>query len=220
MARAYPSWLSGVAVASLVMVSSLVGVATADDHEKGDSQGEAGVFSIDPVHSSVSFKVRHLVSNVPGNFRKFSGTIAVDPENLAGTKIIAEIDAASIDTANDDRDGHLKSADFFDVEKFPTISFESTKVKVIDKSHIEVTGNLTLHGVTKPVIFEAELLGVAPGMKGGQVMGAEATGTLDRKDFGIVWNRTLDTGGVVLGDDVQMTFQIEANLPEQKAPAK
>ena len=213
MARGTLSWLSGATVASLVLVFSLAGVATADHHEKGSAGGD--VFTIDPVHSSVSYKVRHLVSKVTGNFRKFSGTITVDPENLAATKISAEIDAASIDTGNDDRDGHLRSADFFDVEKFPTLSFESTKIKVIDKSHIEVTGNLTMHGVTKPVIFEAELLGIAPGMRGGQVMGAEATGALDRKEFGIVWNRTLDTGGVVLGDEVQMIFEIEANLAEE-----
>ena len=155
MARGYLSWLSGTALASLALVFFLAGVATADHHEEGGSQVEAAVFSIDPVHSSVSFKVRHLVSKVMGNFRKFSGTITVDPDNLVGTKITAEIDAASIDTANEDRDGHLKSADFFDVEKFPTISFESTKIEVIDESHIEVTGNLTLHDVTKPVTFEA-----------------------------------------------------------------
>jgi polyisoprenoid-binding protein YceI len=208
-----------VAVLGLALGLSLSGPAVADHHESGESDGDAGVFQIDPVHSSVGFKVRHFVSNVGGNFRKFSGTISVNPDDLAATKVEAEIDAGSIDTDNDDRDAHLKSDDFFDVENHPSITFKSTGVKVVDKTHLQITGDLTMRGVTKPVTLDAELLGIAPGMRGATLLGAEAVGTVNRKDFGISWNRTMDAGGVVLGEDVEMILLIEAKIPPKKAAA-
>jgi polyisoprenoid-binding protein YceI len=121
-----------------------------------------------------------------------------------------EIDAASIDTRNERRDNHLRSADFFEVEKFPTLVFESTKVVKKGENELAVDGNLTMHGVTKPVTLAVTFLGA-----NAKTAGFEATTVVNRKDFGIVWNRTLDAGGMLLGDDVEITITIEANVPEK-----
>lgn len=172
----------------------------------------AGVetYTIDAAHSMVGFKIRHFVSKVPGRFDVYSGTISVDRENLAATKIEVEIDAASIDTDNEKRDEHLRSPDFFDVEKFPKITYKSTKVTAVGTDKAIVDGNLTMRGVTKPVKLEVEILGYGPDAWGGFRAGYEATTTIDRKEFGIVWNQLLDTGGAVLGDSVEITLNIEA----------
>ncbi len=170
-------------------------------------------YEIDAVHSSVTFKIRHLVSRVPGRFNDFEGTITVDRENLATAKATVTIDVASIDTGNEKRDGHLKSPDFFDVEKHPKMTFEITKVETKSADKALVHGNLTIKGITKPVTLETDILGFGPGM-GGFSSGFEATGTINRKDFGIVWNRVLDAGGAVLGDDVEITINVEAHRQE------
>ncbi len=167
-------------------------------------------YTIDQSHSMVGFKIRHFVSKVPGRFGDYSGTITVDRENLAATKIDVEINAASIDTDNDQRDEHLRSSDFFDVEKFPKITFKSAKVTPNGKDKATVEGTLTMRGVSKPVTMEVDILGYAPDAWGGFRAGYEATTTIDRKEFGIVWNTVLDSGGVVLGDDVEITLNIEA----------
>ena len=177
---------------------------------------------IDPNHSSVEFSIRHLFSKVPGKFTKFSGTIVYDAANVASSSVKAEIDAASISTANEKRDGHLKSEDFFDVAKYPTIVFESTSSAGAGENKLKVAGNLTMHGVTKPVTLDVTFLGAGPGMGGRQVSGFEAVGKVNRKDFNIVWNRNLDQGGTLLGDDVDIRLNIEAGTPapaEKKAEA-
>ncbi len=166
-------------------------------------------YTIDPVHSVVAFKVRHLVAKVPGRFNVVEGTIDVDRENLATAKVSVTIDVASVDTANERRDGHLKSPDFFDAANQPKMTFESTKVELKGEGKALVHGNLTIRGVTKPVVLDTEVLGFGPGM-GGMRAGFEATTTINRKDFGVVWNRVLDTGGAVLGDDVEITINVEA----------
>lgn len=172
---------------------------------------QAKTWKVDPVHSSVSFKVRHLFSKVPGQFNDFSGTIHFDPKKPEAASVEAEVQAASIDTDNEKRDGHLKSADFFEVETYPTITFKSTEVKPGDDG-IEVTGDFTMHGVTKPVTFEVEFLGAGPHpmMDGAMVAGFSATTTINRKDFGISWNKVLDAGGAMLGEDVEIQIDIEA----------
>jgi polyisoprenoid-binding protein YceI len=173
------------------------------------------VYDIDAVHSQVAFKIRHLVSKVVGRFNAYEGAIEVDRENIANTKINVTIDVASIDTANDRRDGHLKSPDFFDVENNPKMTFTSTKVVPKGESQAEVHGDLTMRGVTKPVVLQAQILGFGDGMGG-----FEATGTINRKDFGIVWNRALDSGGVVLGDEVEISLNVEARRAKPEETPK
>lgn len=177
----------------------------------------AETYEIDASHSQVGFRIRHLVGKVPGRFTKFSGTVEYTSDKPKSWKVEATIDPASINTDNEKRDGHLKSADFFDVEKFPTMTFKSTKVTNIKDDTAKLHGDLTMHGVTKPVVLDLEVSGTTKDPWGNIRAGFSATGTINRKDFGIVWNKALDTGGVMLGDDVAITLDIEAVL---KAPAK
>ena len=173
------------------------------------------VYKIDPVHSQVNFSIRHLVSRVQGRFRTVGGEITLDKDNLAASKVTAEIDATSIDTGNEKRDGHLKSDDFFKTEKNPKITFASTAVTAPSKDKLSVVGNLTMAGVTKPVTLDVNVNGFMPGLAG-----FEAKTKVNRKDFGINWNRTLDAGGVLLGDDVDITITVEAKVPPKDTPAK
>jgi polyisoprenoid-binding protein YceI len=177
-------------------------------------------FEVDPVHSEVGFTVRHIVAKVPGRFSSFKGSVSMDPAAIESTlKIQGQVDAASVDTGVEDRDKHLRSADFFDVEKHPQITFTSKKAaKKGDK--YAVTGDLAMHGVTKEVTLDAEVLGVTtnPFSKMPSA-GMELTGTINRKDFGINWNKALDTGGFILGDDVSIVIRLEANVPAAE-PAK
>jgi len=166
------------------------------------------VYTIDPNHSNVAFKVRHLVSKVGGEFTDFEGTITADFSNLDVSGVQFSIQAASIDTRNEDRDGHLRSADFFDVEKFPEITFASTKVTKINNDSFAVAGTLTMHGVSKPIMLTVDYLGEMSAM-GGTRAGYELSTTLDRKDFGVSWNRALDSGGLILGDDVEVNVNLE-----------
>jgi polyisoprenoid-binding protein YceI len=167
-------------------------------------------WKIDPSHSSIGFSVRHIFSKVPGNFDTFSGTILFDPDKPAGGSVQVEIDPKSINTKVERRDNDLRSPNFFDTEKYPTITFISTGVKDLGSGKLEVAGNLTMHGVTKPVTLATTALGSGPAMNGQVRAGFEATVTLDRKEFGIVWNRQLDQGGMLLGDDVAIQLNIEA----------
>jgi polyisoprenoid-binding protein YceI len=180
---------------------------------------EAAVYQVDPVHSTVGFTIRHFVSNVSGNFRDFDGMVHYDKAQLAAAKVELTVRAASIDTANGDRDNHLRSPDFFEVEKFPALSFTSTSVKPLDADTLEVTGDLTIHGVTQRVTMPIEVLGTLR-TPNGEKAGFETGFTLDRKDYGIVWNRALDAGGTVLGDDVKVYIAIEANRQQPAAAGK
>ena len=175
---------------------------------------QAATWTIDPAHSSVGFSIRHIFSKVPGYFDKFTGTIDYDPANPTAASVKVDIDPASIDTKTQRRDDHLRSADFFDVAQFPAMSFVSTKVTKGEGNALTVEGNLTMHGVTKPVTLAATFLGAGPAQPG-QKIGFEATTKIDRKDFGIIWNRTIDNG-TLLGDDVAITIGIEAQIPEAK----
>lgn len=177
----------------------------------------AGEWEIDPAHSSATFSIRHMmVSNVRGQFNKISGTVNLDEKNISRSTAEATIDASTIDTNEAKRDAHLKSADFFDVEKYPTITFKSTKVAKAGKNKLKVTGDLTMHGVTKPVVLDVE--GPFPPMKdpyGNIKSGLSATTTIKRKDFGLNWNAALEAGGVVVGDEVKITLDLE--LGQKKA---
>jgi len=168
-------------------------------------------YAIDPAHTTVDFRVRHLmVSNVRGEFSGVSGTVVHDPTNPANSKIEAIIDATTIATRDPQRDAHLKSADFLDVEKFPKITFVSTKITPASDGEWKAAGNLTVHGVTKEVTLKVE--GPTPESKdpwGNVKIGASATTKINRKDFGLVWNVGLETGGVLVGDEVAIHLELE-----------
>lgn len=170
----------------------------------------AGTWAIDATHSTVGFTVRHLVvSKVRGRFQNFSGTVTVAADGTPS--VDAEIDVTSITTDNEQRDGHLKTADFFEVEKFPTATFKSTSVKA-DGGDFVVTGDFTLHGVTKSIDLKLEFNGVNAGMGNGPVAGFEASTTINRKDFGISIDMPLEGGGAVVGDKIALNLDIEAGL--------
>jgi polyisoprenoid-binding protein YceI len=172
------------------------------------TQIKAGTWAIDPVHSSIAFSVRHLlVSKVRGHFNTFSGAVVVGEDGTPS--VTAEIAIDSVDTRNEQRDAHLKAADFFDVEHYPTASFVSTAVRENGDSYL-LDGDFTLKGITKPVTLDLEFNGTNPGMGHGEVAGFTASVVLNRKDFGIDIDMPLETGGAVVGDKVTITLAIEA----------
>ena len=190
----------------------------------------ATTWEIDPAHSSVTFSVKHMmVSTVRGEFGKLSGTVTTDGKDLTKATVEAAIDVTSINTRDAKRDGHLKSADFFDAEKYPSATFKSKKVAKAGKG-LKITGDLTLHGVTKEVVLE--VTGPSAETKtpfGTTIMSASATTTIKRKDFGVSWNKALDGGGLLVGEEVPLAIDLEltkkeapadkpADKPEEKAP--
>ena len=168
-------------------------------------------WKIDPVHTVAEFKVKHLmISNVKGQFTGVSGSLTLDDTDLTLSRVEATIDASSINTREPQRDTHLKSPDFFDVEKFPTLSFKSTHVARKGDGELAVAGDLSIHGVTRNVTFEVE--GPTPQQKdpwGNLRVGLSATTKISRKDFGLIWNAALETGGIVIGDEVTITLDVE-----------
>ncbi len=168
-------------------------------------------WKIDPAHSAAEFKVKHMmISNVKGKFGNISGLLTLDEGDPAQSSVEATIPIASVNTGDDQRDAHLKSGDFFDAEKFPEMSFKSTQVKSTEPGEMAVTGDLTLHGVTKPVTFAVE--GPSEPAKdpwGNMRVGLSATAKISRKDFGLTWNAALETGGVLVGDDVAITLDVQ-----------
>lgn len=176
-------------------------------------------YKIDPRHSSAQFAVTHLmISSVRGEFHSVNGTVVFDNANISNSSVNVTIDATTVDTREPDRDKHLKSADFFDVSSFPTITFVSTKVEAVDPGKLKVTGNLTIRGVSKQVILDVSAPKAAIKDPWGLERAAVAASTkLNRQDFGVAWNKTLDSGGVVVGDDVSVTLDVEMFVPP---PAK
>ena len=170
----------------------------------------AAEYELDSAHSRVGFSVRHMmVSNVRGEFQKFKGTVMVDDKDLSKSKVDITIDPSSINTNQEKRDGHLKSPDFFDVTKFPAITFVSTKVETGKGDALKVTGNLNMHGVTKSVTLDATYTTPRKDIMGMMRGGFTATTTVNRKDFGLVWNKSMDGGGVVVADDVKLDLEGE-----------
>jgi polyisoprenoid-binding protein YceI len=176
----------------------------------------AETYVVDKSHSEIGFRVRHLVSKVPGRFVDFEGTIEADKAKPAQSSVQLVIQAKSIDTSNAQRDEHLRSADFFDIARYPTIVFESRSVRQVAEKSYEIAGTLTMHGVSRPVTLPVELLGVARDPWGNERAGFATSTLLNRKDYGIIWNKTLDAGGLLLGDEVEITINLEA---VKKAPA-
>ena len=172
----------------------------------------AATWQIDPAHTNVSFSVRHMmISNVRGEFTKVSGTVEGDEKTPTQAVITATIDAASIDTREAKRDGHLKSPDFLDVAKYPTITFKSKKIEPAAAGQFKVTGDLTLHGVTREVVLDvSDVTAPIKDPMGRTRAGARATTKIDRKDFGINWSKAMDGGGLVVGDEVAIDVDVEA----------
>jgi polyisoprenoid-binding protein YceI len=176
-----------------------------------ETSPQTSTWNIDPVHTAVEFKVKHMmIANVKGHFSKVSAVLTLDESDLTKSKVEASVDAASIDTREADRDTHLKSADFLDVEKYPQLTFVSTRVNNVGTGELSVEGDLTIHGVTRKVSFEVE--GPTPPAKdpwGNVRRAVSATTKIKRKDFGLTWNATLETGGILVGDEVTINLDAE-----------
>jgi polyisoprenoid-binding protein YceI len=174
-------------------------------------QAVATTWNIDPAHSVAEFKVKHMmISNVKGHFAKVSGKLILDESNLAKSRVEATIDAGSIETRDAQRDAHLKSADFLDVEKFPALSFKSNNIRIVREGELAVEGELTIHGVTHKAVFTVE--GPTPPAKdpwGNTRVAVSATTRINRKDFGLTWNTTLETGGILVGEEVTITLDVQ-----------
>ena len=175
------------------------------------TQTATTTWSIDPAHSVAEFKVKHMmISNVKGQFAKVTGKLTLDESSLEKSHVETSVDASSIETRDPQRDAHLNSADFFDVEKFPTLSFKSGKIKVVRNGELSVEGDLTIRGVTRKVVFDVE--GPTPPAKdpwGNTRIAISATTKINRKDFGLAWNAALETGGILVGEEVTITLDAE-----------
>ena len=177
-------------------------------------------YTIDKNHSDVNFQIRHFVSKVRGGFTDFDGTIQIDQAKPEASSVAFTIKAPSISTNNEARDKHLNSPDFFDTAKFPEISFKSTKVAAAGKDKYNVTGNFTMHGVTKEITLPVTFTGIAKDPRGGERAGFELATTLNRKDYGVNWNKALDNGSFMLSDDVAVTVSLETVKKGPEAPAQ
>jgi polyisoprenoid-binding protein YceI len=172
---------------------------------------------IDPAHSNAQFAVKHLlISTVRGRFGRVTGTITLDEQHLANSRVDVEIDTASIDTREEQRDTHLRSADFLDVEHFPTITFRSSHVEPGRGDAFRVVGDLTIRGVTRHVVLDAKRTGRGTSPWGGEVIGFEATTKINRQDFGLTWNVALEAGGVLVGDEIKITIDVEATHQNER----
>ncbi len=175
-------------------------------------------WALDPAHSTAAFTVRHMmINNVRGEFGKLTGTLALDPKDLGKSTVEAAIDAASINTRVEARDNDLRSANFFDVAKYPTLSFKSTRVEPVSPGKLKVTGELTMHGVTRPVVLDVD--GPSPAIKdpwGNRRIGLSASTRINRKDWGLMYNKLLESGGMVVSEEVAIDLELEF---VQKAPA-
>jgi polyisoprenoid-binding protein YceI len=178
----------------------------------------AETFVIDKGHSEVGFQIRHMMSKVRGRFNEFEGRIVADRARPEVSSVELTIQATSIDTANPNRDKDLRGADFFDVEKHPTITFKSTRITPKGKDSYDVTGTLTMRRVSKEVTLPVTFLGFMKNMRGVEAAGFETAVTLNRKDFGITWNRALDAGGVLLGDEVYVSINLETRKEAPPSP--
>lgn len=175
-------------------------------------------YAIDEAHSSVSFKIRHLLGKVPGKFNRVNGKLTYEPNKPESWKVEATIDAASVDTGNSKRDEHLRSDDFFDVKKYPQLTFKSEKVEKVDGNTAELKGTLTMHGVSKPVTLKVEINGTGPNHRGIEMAAFSATGKLNRNDFGVNYNKKLTQAGdkLMLGEEVELAIEIEAEAQSTK----
>ena len=215
-----PLAASALLIALAVPAAHAQGAATTAAQPAAAAATPSGprTFAIDRSHSSLGFTIRHLVSNVRGRFKDFAGTITYDPANPQAASVEVTVQAASIDTDNSGRDDDLRSDNFFDVAKYPTLTFKSVSVQRQSADKLTLTGDLTMHGVTKRVTVPVDVLGIMP-YRGGEKAGFETTFVVNRKDYGITWNRALDNGGALLGDDVTVSIQLETGWAPPKPAA-
>ncbi len=172
--------------------------------------GQAREWKLDPAHSSVTFTVKHMViTKVVGKFDQFEVTLTANKDDFTDARITATIPVNSINTANKTRDDHLRSADFFDAAKYPTITFVSKKIEKVGDNQYRIAGDLTIHGITRPVVLDATLGGIIQDFRGNTRAGWEATTTINRFDYGLQWNKTLESGGLVVGKEIKITIQAE-----------
>ncbi len=200
-------------------MSTIPTASTPSSPSTDTTPGTVKVYTLDLTHSEVAFTVRHLVTKVRGRFNDYAATIRMDTANPEASSVEFRVKAASIDTANADRDTHLRSADFFDVEKFPEIVFRSTAIRPStqrgddgDEEVYDVTGNLEMHGVTKEITLPVTYLGTARDPWGNDKAGFETTTKINRKDFDMVWNVALDAGGFILSEDIKIHINLETQL--------
>lgn len=170
---------------------------------------QAPTWRIDASHSELTFRIRHYVTKVRGTFAKWEGTITADPKAMGQGAVAVTIDAASIDTNNERRDADLRSSNFFATDSFPTLTFKSSKVDV-QGSALKIHGDLTIRGITKPVVLEGSFVGVTKDAQGRERIGFEANTTINRLDHKVTWNRAIEGGGLMLGDEVEINITIEA----------
>jgi polyisoprenoid-binding protein YceI len=202
--------MSARAILTLTLAAALTGLTMPTVHA-------AEAYTIDPSHSSIGFAVKHFgISNVRGQFNEYSGEVMIDAEELTRSSVRIEIAAESIDTSHEERDGHLRSADFFDAENHPALIFESTKIENTGEGEFLITGNLTIRGMTHeiqiPVAFGGPITA-----RGSLRIGIEGEVTIDRQDYGVSFSRVMDTGGLVVGNDVKISFALEASRPIAEA---
>ena len=183
------------------------------------SSATADTWTVDKGHSDASFQIRHMMSRVRGHFNDYSGTIEADPARPETASVEFTLKTASIDTASEGRDKDLRGENFFDAAKFPEITFKSSRVKSTGKDKYDVTGTLSMHGVSKEVTIPVQFLGFGKDPWGNEKAGFSTDFVLNRKDYGIVWNKTLDTGGALLGDEVSVSINLEAAKKKEPAPA-
>lgn len=179
-------------------------------------QEEVMSWTIDSAHSEINFTVRHMmISNVRGRFEKFSGEVEFDEYDPTLSKVDVQLEAASINTREAQRDGHLRSADFLNVEQYPYITFKSTRSEVIDDTEGKVYGDLTIRNITRPVVLDVEYAGMAKSPYGTTSAGFSASTTINRKEWGLVWNVALETGGVLVGEDIKINIELEIIKQEE-----
>ncbi len=178
------------------------------------SSSQADSWKVDQAHTTVGFSVSHLFTSVQGRFDRFEGTIAFDPANPEATVVRGTVEAASINTNNAKRDKHLRSDEFFDTEKYKKLQFESTKVTTTEGRNGQIAGNLTIHGVTRAVVLDVKFLGSGKDPWGNERAGFRADLTINRHDYGLNWNELLETGGVLVGDEIEIRVDVEGLLEE------
>ncbi len=202
---------SNVLLTSALVALGFVGLGFNSGLDRNGDEGDRVAYTVDAVHSKISFKVRHLgLSSVRGEFADFDVNLSMIPEDISSLQASSTIHVNSISTGAERRDGHLRSADFFDAENHPTITFTSTEVRAAEDGSFQLAGELTIRGVTKPVVLDAEMIGPVVGPMGKERIGFEATGTINRKDFGLLWDSVTEAGGIIVGHNVTMILEIEA----------
>jgi polyisoprenoid-binding protein YceI len=200
---------------ALCLTAAGLGGAAGFGHAQSSLPAGLVEYEVDPAHTQVMFKVRHMgVSTVTGRFGRFAATFAWDPEDPGASWVTATIDAASIDTDNDRRDNHLRSADFFAADSYPTLTFRSTRVEAVEEGRLRVAGDLSIRGVTRPIVLDVLLEGATVGGEGRPITGWTAEATINRKDYGLTWNRLTEAGGWVVGEDVRIVLEVEARGAE------